>query len=80
MNQNNTESDDIARTSEPVEVEWEGGLGDTQTVKVDPYAGKITINGRPFEIGALCSDDVPDWMYRSHPLVSDIDEQLDTEP
>lgn len=59
------------QTSEPVEVEWQGGMGNTQTVRVNPYTGKITVNGREFAIGTLCSNDVPDWMHRSHPEVAD---------
>jgi len=61
------------QTSEPVKVQWEGGLGDTQTVEVNPYTGEITVNGRPFDIGTLCSDDVPDWMYKHYPSVTDTD-------
>lgn len=55
---------DMARTSEPVTVEWVGGTGVTQEVHVDPYAGKITVNGREFELNAILDCDVPEWMYR----------------
>jgi hypothetical protein len=59
------------KTSEPVKVEWTGGLGNEQSVKVDPYAGEITVNGRTFDIGALDSEDVPRWMYASQPRAAD---------
>lgn len=71
------QADEIPQTSEPVEVEWEGGMGNTHTVRVDPYTGQITVNGRPFKIGSLCSDDVPDWLYRSSPLASDLGDDND---
>ena len=52
------------RTSEPVIVEWVGGLDNEHTVKVKPYQGTIVVNGRTFDIGSLCSEHVPGWMYR----------------
>jgi hypothetical protein len=55
---------DTDRTSEPVVVEWRGGLDNHHSVKVDPYDGEITINGRKFAIGSLEDPNVPDWMYR----------------
>lgn len=63
-------TEEIERTSESVEVEWRGGMDNMQTVRGDPYTGKITVNGREFAIGTLCSQDVPDWMYRSQPEAS----------
>lgn len=72
MSNNDTET---VKTSEPVTVEWTGGLGDEQTVEVNPYTGKVTVNGRGFAIGSLCSDDVPDWMYRRHPKTEASDDE-----
>jgi len=69
----NRSENEIDQTNEPVEVEWQDGLVNIQTVRVDPYTGKITVNGREFAIGSLCSDDVPDWMHRSHPSGADRD-------
>ena len=60
-------SDDTERTSEPVAVEWTGGLDNDWRVKVDPYSGSVTVNGREFDISVLVSDDIPDWMHRSAP-------------
>jgi hypothetical protein len=59
------------RTSEPVVVEWTGGMDNNWTVEVDPYSGSVTVNGREFDIGVLVSDDIPDWMYRSMPAGTD---------
>ena len=60
------EKDDagVKHTSEPVKVEWEDGLGNNPTVIVDPYAGRIIVNGRAFGISTLDSKDVPVRMYR----------------
>lgn len=46
-------------------VEWDAPVGGPQSVRVDPYAATITVNGRVFETTKLCSEDVPDWLYRS---------------
>jgi hypothetical protein len=62
---------DTDRTSEPVVVEWRGGLDNHYSVKVDPYDGEITINGRKFAIGSLEDPNVPDWMYREVQTDSD---------
>jgi hypothetical protein len=73
MSENNTNSyaDDIDRTGEPVLVEWRGGMDTDWMVKVDPYSGSVTVNGREFDVGVLISDDIPDWMHGSAPAGSD---------
>lgn len=58
-------TDGIGRTSEPVRVEWTGGLDEPQSVEVNPYTGKIIVNGREFDLNSLCNDETPDWMYQS---------------
>lgn len=52
------------RTREPTVVEWVDGLDETHEVRVDPYSGSVTVNGREFDISVLCSDDIPGAIYR----------------
>lgn len=52
------------REGEPRTVVWEGALGNSHMVEVDPYAGAIRVNGREFDLSVLTSDDVDPRMYR----------------
>jgi len=64
MQDNDKSVSGMDRTSEPTEVAWVGGAGKTQSVRVKPYAGTVVVNGREFELSVLCSDDIPERMYR----------------
>ena len=56
--------DNIERTNGETVVEWHAPLGGKQTVRVNPYTAKVTVNGREFDISSLGTQDVPGHLYR----------------